>query len=184
MNEFIKTLLQENAKFVQSEKYKDFSTTKYPDKKTVILSCMDTRLTELLPAALNFKNGDVKIIKNAGGVVNHPFGSIARSLLVAIYELGVEKVLVVGHYDCGMQGLDSQKMLHLMGERGIHKDTLNVIRQCGIDLDRWLSGFDEVEESVKSTVDFIRNHPLVPEYIQVYGLIIDPETGRLDYIEI
>lgn len=184
MTDFIRNLLDENATFVQSEKYKHFTTTKYPDKKTVVLSCMDTRLTELLPAALNFKNGDVKIIKNAGGVVNHPFGSIARSLLVAIYDLGVEKVLVVGHYDCGMQGLDCKKMISAMTERGINEDTLHVIRQCGIDLDRWLSGFDNVEDSVKSTVDFIRNHPLVPRDVEVYGLIMDPETGGLDYINI
>ena len=67
MSDFINKILKENKKFVEDEKYKNFLTTKYPDKKTVIISCMDTRLTELLPAALNFKNGDVKIIKNAGG---------------------------------------------------------------------------------------------------------------------
>ena len=53
---------------------------------------MDTRLTELLPAALGIKNGDVKIIKNAGGTITHPFGSAMRSLLVAIYELGIREV--------------------------------------------------------------------------------------------
>lgn len=53
---------------------------------------MDTRLTELLPAALGIRNGDVKIIKNAGGVISHPFGSVIRSLMVAIYELGVKEL--------------------------------------------------------------------------------------------
>ena len=53
---------------------------------------MDTRLTELLPAALGIMNGDVKIIKNEGGVISHPFGSVIRSLMVAIYELGVKEV--------------------------------------------------------------------------------------------
>lgn len=53
---------------------------------------MDTRLTELLPAALGIHNGDVKIIKNAGAVISHPFGSVIRSLLVAIIELGWKKL--------------------------------------------------------------------------------------------
>ena len=57
---------------------------------------MDTRLTELLPAALGLKNGDAKIIKNAGGVITHPYGSVVRSLLVAILELGVEQVIAAG----------------------------------------------------------------------------------------
>jgi len=37
---------------------------------------MDTRLLELLPAALGLKNGDAQIIKNAGGVIAHPFGTL------------------------------------------------------------------------------------------------------------
>ena len=72
---------------------------------------MDTRLTELLPAALNFKNGDIKIIKNAGAVITHPFGSVMRSLLVAIYQLEIEEILIIGHYDCGMQGLEPSELI-------------------------------------------------------------------------
>ena len=70
--------------------------------KMVIISCMDTRLVELLPKAMNMRNGDVKIIKVAGAVISHPFGSIMRSILVAVYELGADEVCVVGHHDCGM----------------------------------------------------------------------------------
>ena len=69
---------------------------------------MDTRLVELLPAALGLRNGDVKIIKNAGGVVTNPFGSVIRPLLVAIIELGVEEIMVIGHTDCGVQHIDSE----------------------------------------------------------------------------
>lgn len=64
------------------------------------MTCMDTRLVELLPAALGLKNGDVKIIKNAGAVISNPFGSAVLSLLIAIFELGVEEIMVIGHTDC------------------------------------------------------------------------------------
>ena len=64
--------------------YQRYETTKYPDRKIAILSCMDTRMTELLPAALGIKNGDVKLIKNAGGQITHPYGSVIFSLLVAV----------------------------------------------------------------------------------------------------
>ena len=85
-------------------------SSKYPDKKIAIVTCMDTRLTELLPAALGIKNGDVKIIKNAGGVISHPFGSVVRSLLVAIYDLGVKEIMIVGHSDCGAKHMDGKAM--------------------------------------------------------------------------
>ena len=62
----IDDILAFNKKFVEEKSYKRYETDKYPDKKLAIVSCMDTRLTELLPAALGLKNGDAKIIKNAG----------------------------------------------------------------------------------------------------------------------
>ena len=85
----IDEIMEYNRKFVDNKGYEPYLTSKYPDKKLAILTCMDTRLLELLPAALGIKNGDAKIIKNAGGVIVHPYGSVVRSLLVGILELGV-----------------------------------------------------------------------------------------------
>ena len=64
--QMIQELLEFNRGFVEREEYKDFVTSKYPDKKIAIVTCMDTRLVTLLPAALGLKNGDVKIIKKCG----------------------------------------------------------------------------------------------------------------------
>ena len=50
-------IMEYNKRFVENKEYEKYEATKYPDKKIVILSCMDTRLTELLPKALNLKNG-------------------------------------------------------------------------------------------------------------------------------
>ena len=82
----IEEILEYNRKFVEEKAYEPYVTSKYPDKKIAILTCMDTRLTSLLPAALGLKNGDVKMIKNAGGVITDPYGSVVRSLLVGILE--------------------------------------------------------------------------------------------------
>ena len=183
MNSFIEQILEDNKKFVNEKKYEEFITTKYPDKKLAIISCMDTRLTALLPAALNIKNGDVKIIKNAGGVISHPFGSVMRSLMVAIYELGVNDILVIGHTDCGMKGIEPAKIENEMIKRGIKEETLNMIRNCGIELESWLHGFDDMKQSVVSAVNTLRNHPLVPEDVNVYGYIMDSVTGEVNEVK-
>lgn len=65
---------------------------------------------------------------------------------------------------------------------GIKEETLKTLESSGIDINRWLRGFDSVGESVKNSVRVIRNHPLLPK-IPVHGLIIDPKTGRLDLVE-
>ncbi len=58
----IDELLDFNRSFVEQKGYEPYLTTKYPDKKIAIVTCMDTRLVELLLAALGLKNGDVKMI--------------------------------------------------------------------------------------------------------------------------
>lgn len=180
---YIKDILEFNKQFVANRQYEAFASTRYPNKKIAVLSCMDTRLTELLPAALNFKNGDIKIIKNAGAMITHPFGSVMRSLLVAIYELGVEEIMVIGHYDCGMQGLNVSELVQKMLDRNISKEKIDMVQYTGIDINKWLKGFDDAETSVKETVDIIRNHPLIPADVSIYGFMMDPETGRLHMLE-
>ena len=178
----IEQMLEYNKQFVESKAYEQFKTSKYPDKKIAIVTCMDTRLVELLPAALGIKNGDVKIIKNAGGTITNPFDSTVRSLLVAIYELGVNEIMIIGHTGCGVQGMDSKEMQPLMRERGIDNEHINLMKHCGIDLDSWLHGFDDTEAAVLETVDLVKNHPLVPKDIIVRGYIMDSETGELKTI--
>lgn len=179
----IEELLEYNRKFVESKEYEKFRTGKYPAKKTAIVTCMDTRLVELLPAALGIKNGDVKIIKTAGGTITNPFDSTVRSLLVAVYELGVKEVMIIGHTGCGVQGMDSSEMLSLMRRRGIPEDRISLMEHCGINLNEWLHGFEDTESAVLETVDLVRNHPLMPEDIAVKGYIINSETGELKSLQ-
>ena len=166
MNDFVKKMLDYNRAFVEHGLYEKYTTTKYPDRKIAILACMDTRMTELLPAALGLKNGDVKLIKNAGGRVMHPYGSVIFSLLVAVYELGVDTVVVIGHDDCGGRLLDPKEMIDHVDEN--HKN-----------VEQWLTGFGDINHSVQSTVDAIREHPLLPKDLEVLGFIMDPHTGAV-----
>lgn len=175
----IDELVQYNREFVKNKGYEKFITNKYPDKKIAIVSCMDTRLTELLPAALGIKNGDVQIIKNAGAIISHPFGSVIRSLLVAIYELGVVEVMVIGHSDCGAQHMDYEQMIEEMKERGISETQIEMLRYCGIDFKSWLRGFETPEQSVRETVEQVKKHPLIPSDVAVRGFVIDSTTGEL-----
>ncbi|MDT2045114.1 carbonic anhydrase [Priestia aryabhattai] len=175
-------ILDYNEKFVANNEYRKYETSKLPDKKMVILSCMDTRLVELLPQSMNLRNGDVKIVKNAGALVSHPFGSVMRSILVAVYALQADEVYVIGHHDCGAGKLEPISFLEAVKEQGISEEVIDTIEKSGIDLKSWLKGFDSVEETVQHTTSTIRNHPLFAKHIPVHGLVIDPGTGKLDVI--
>lgn len=108
--------------------------------KLVILSCMDTRLIELLPKALNIKNGDVKLIRNAGASIMNPLGNTIKSIVVAIYEFHADEVLVIGHHGCGMSNLDVDETLEKAIGRGITPDVTSTLCNAGIDVRKWLHG--------------------------------------------
>jgi len=178
----ISEILDHNKHFVQKKEYEPFLTDRFPNKRIVVLTCMDTRLVELLPRAMDLRNGDVKVIKNAGAIVSHPFGSVMRSILVAVYELNAQEVAVVGHHECGMAALRGSGMLEKIRSRGVSDDVLDTLQNAGIDLDRWLTGFENIEEGVKQSVEIIRKHPLLPDNLPVHGLMIHPTTGALEWV--
>lgn len=178
----LEQIIEYNKNFINNREYEEYVTTKIPKKKMVILSCMDTRLTELLPKAMNIKNGDAKVIKDAGATVMHPFGGVMRSILVAVYEFNAEDVFVVGHHGCGMSNLDTKSLVNKMIDRGIKGETISTLNNAGINVQGWLHGFESVEESIRESVRMIKEHPLFPKDVQVHGLIMCPETGEIEVI--
>lgn len=176
-------VLAHNQRFVREHLYEPFLTDRFPDKKLAIVTCMDTRLVELLPRAMGVRNGDVKIVKTAGAVVSHPFGSIMRSLLVAVYELGAREIMIVGHYDCGMAALSAESLLAKARQRGIAARTFDTLHAAGIDLEQWLAGVPDLSAAVRASVQRVRTHPLLPADVLVHGLMIDPATGHLDVLD-
>lgn len=175
-------MLEFNQNFVENKQYEEYKTDTYPNKRMVIFTCMESRLIELLQRALNIQNGDVKMVKNAGAIIRKPFDSIMKSILVAIYKLKADEVIVIGHHDCGMSNVDIEALTNSMVDRGIDEKTIHTLQHAGIDFDEEFHGFNTVEESVAQSVDIIRDHPLLPEGIKVHGLVIHPETGKVDVV--
>lgn len=178
----LEEMLKFNEQFVAKKEYEQYETDSYPNKRMVVFTCMESRLVELLPKALNIQNGDVKMLKNAGAIIRKPFDSIMKSILIAVYELKAEEIVVIGHHDCGMSKTKTNQLLEKMKKSGISDQTIQTIDRAGIDLHEEFHGFNTVQQNIKQSVHIIRNHPLLPTYIKVHGLVIDPSTGKVDVI--
>lgn len=178
----IDEMLAYNESFVKNKQYIRYETDSYPNKKMVVLTCMESRLVELLPRALNIQNGDVKMLKNAGAIIHRPFDTMMKSILIAIHNLQAEHVLVIGHYDCGMAKINGPEFIQNMMNKGIKNDTIELLERSGICIEQEFQGFKTVEDSIKKTVKIIRNHPLLPKYVKVYGLVMDPSTGQVNKV--
>ena len=151
---------------------------KNPKKQFAIFTCMDTRLVDFLEPAMGIKRGDAKIIKNAGNTLVDPLhGGVIRSLVAAIFMLGVEEVFVIGHEDCGMGGVDPEQLKRDMVARGIAPDAIEAHVP---DLAQWLGAFACPSENVIEVVSKIRANPLIPIDVPIHGLIFCPNDGRLE----
>ena len=172
------TILDANRRFVHPGAFPPLP--KNPQKQFAIFTCMDTRLVDFLEPAMGIKRGDAKVIKNAGNTVVDPDGGgVIRSLVAAIFMLGVVEIFVIGHRDCGMAEVDADELKGRMVARGIDLETIDRLVP---DLAQWLGAFSCPGENVERVVGIIRKHPLIPREVPVHGLLFCPNDGKLEVV--
>jgi carbonic anhydrase len=152
-----------------------------PGRHFAILTCMDARLDPARFAGLS--EGDAHVIRNAGGRASD---DAIRSLIISYKLLGTREWLVIHHTDCGMETFSDEIMRRLLGS-SLKTASFNGKEWTdkgpgpgsteGEFID-WLTIRDR-NQSVVSDVQRIRNHPLVPREIPIYGYLYDVKTGRL-----
>jgi carbonic anhydrase len=152
-----------------------------PARGFAILTCMDARLDPAKYAGL--KEGDAHVIRNAGGRASD---DAIRSLVISYKLLGTAEWFVVHHTDCGMEFFTDDVMRGLLassldtaalGPEGFYDVGSGGGSEEGHHIS-WLTIKDQ-EASVLEDVKRIRNHPLVPSRIPIYGYVYDVRSGRL-----
>lgn len=152
-----------------------------PARRFSILTCMDARLDPAKFAGL--AEGDAHVIRNAGGRASD---DAIRSLVISYKLLGTREWLVIHHTNCGMETFTDDVMRRLLrkslrpsvfGARG-WEDQGEDSGTGEAEFVDWLTIGDQ-RESVIADVQRIRQHPLVPKTIPIYGYIYEVTTGRL-----
>ena len=155
-----------------------------PARRFAILTCMDARLDPAKYAGLN--EGDAHVIRNAGGRASD---DAIRSLVISYKLLGTAEWFVIHHSDCGMEYFTNEGIRDLLaqsletaeiGPNGFHDIGAGPGSTAGNGID-WLTISDR-EQSVVDDVRRIRNHPLVPSRIPIYGYVYDVRTGHLEEV--
>ena len=144
-----------------------------PARRFAVLTCMDARLDPAKYAGL--AEGDAHVIRNAGGRASD---DAIRSLVISYKLLGTREFFVIHHTDCGMQYFTDQVMRGLLANGletaelrgdGFHDVGQGHGSRAG-EYIAWLSVSDP-QQAVIDDVARIRNHPLVPRTIPIYGYI-------------
>ncbi len=156
-----------------------------PARQFAILTCMDARLDPAKYAGLS--EGDAHVIRNAGGRASD---DAIRSLVISYKLLGTKEWFVIHHTNCGMEFFTDEVICGLLassletaalGDDGFYDVGTGPGSTAGDSID-WLTIRDQAE-SVTDDVTRIRNHPLVPSGIAIYGYIYDVASGRLVEVE-
>ena len=152
-----------------------------PARHFAILTCMDARLDPAKYAGL--AEGDAHVIRNAGGRASD---DAIRSLVISYKLLGTREWFVIHHTDCGMQLFTDDIISDLLASSlktasvdatGWHDSGKGPGSTAGRYI-KWLT-FSDNAQSVAEDVSRIRQHPLVPGDIAIYGYIYDVTTGKL-----
>lgn len=152
-----------------------------PGRHFAILTCMDARLDPAKYSGL--AEGDAHVIRNAGGRASN---DAIRSLVISYKLLGTREWFVIHHTNCGMETFTNEVMRGLLAKslttavidaRGWHDTGQGPGSTEAMFID-WLTIGNQAG-SVCADVQRIRNHPLVPRGIPIYGYIYDVKTGRL-----
>ena len=154
-------VLSGNVNF--STEFTDDHLTGRAAKGLAIITCMDSRISPL--AMVGMQAGDVKILRNAGARVTD---DVLRTLVLATFLLGVNRVLVVPHTDCRMASAT---------EAEIHE---TILADHGVDT-RSVEFRTVRDQLAALTTDVlrIRTYPLLKDGVSVGGAIYDVHTGKL-----
>lgn len=180
MPNILHEVLQANARY--SEAFGDKGALSIPPaRKFAVLTCMDARLDPAHFAGLS--EGDAHVIRNAGGRASD---DAIRSLVISYKLLGTQEFFVIHHTDCGMALFSDAIIRDLLTNsletaaidgKGWHDVGTGPGSDAGEFID-WLT-FKEPTSAVVTDVRRIRNHPLIPARIPIFGFVYDVKTGKL-----
>lgn len=136
-----------------------------PARRLAILTCMDARID---PAALfGLRPGDAHVLRNAGGLLSE---DALRSLLLSQRLLGTTEVWLVHHTQCGMEGLDDERVAAEITAATGHAPALP------------LGGFADARADLSAALAALRAHPHFAG-VAARAFLYDVDTGTLDPVD-
>ena len=172
-------LINADSSFLLKSAANKDGLSKNPKRQIAIVTCMDTRLVELFESSLGITRGEAVVIKTAGTSTDGNFGTILRSLVIAIYGLDVEQIVVVGHEDCGVTQISPSMLKQKMRKRGIDEGQISKFEEEAI---AWLDKVNDSEDEVKKLVAALRRTTIIPSNVPIHGMMIHPDTGKISLL--
>ena len=142
----------------------------------VALTCMDPRLNAFFPNALALPADQFIWLRNAGNIITSPLSSTMRSLALACAIKGGREIAIIGHTDCQVCHTTTMALLDKLKALGVERHLLPE------NVSEFFGTFATERANVIKACAFARCSPLIGPKIPVHGLMLDVETGKLDWV--
>jgi carbonic anhydrase len=142
----------------------------------VALTCIDPRLNPLMPEVLGVPEDKFIWLRNAGNIIFEPMSSMMRTLALACAVKGGREIAIIGHTDCLVRKTSVLDLMNRFQALGIDRSRLPE------NLNEFFGLFASERNNVLNGVQHVRASPLIGPKIPVHGLLVDIETGRLEWL--
>jgi carbonic anhydrase len=173
----LESIIEANHRAVAGDNSAGLHPADFADELPVIaLTCIDPRLNALFPNALGIPAGQFIWLRNAGNIIISPLCSTMRSLVLACALNGGREIAIIGHTDCLTCKMTTMKLLDELKALGVERSRLPE------NINEFFGMFATERQNVIKACDIARQSPLIGPKIPVHGLLVDTETGRLDWL--
>ncbi|HMP84648.1 MAG TPA: carbonic anhydrase [Verrucomicrobiota bacterium] len=171
------TIIEANHRAAAGDSSAGLRPSEHADSLPVAaLSCIDARLNPLLPEVLGIPEEQFIWLRNAGNIITGPLSSTMRSLALACAVKGAKEIVIIGHTDCQVCKTTTLQLIEKLKNLGIERHLLpdNVNEYFGM--------FSSERQNVIKAAEIVRSSPLIGPKIPVHGVLIDIQTGRLEWL--
>src|SRR6266700_3529279 len=171
------SIIDANHRAVAGDNSAGVRPADFADELPVIaLTCIDPRLNALFPNVLGLPGEQFIWLRNAGNIVTAPLSSTLRSLALACAVKGGREIAIIGHTDCRVGKTTTMELIDRLRALGVERHLLPE------NLNEYFGMFASERQNVIKAADFVRHSPLIGPKIPVHGLLVDIQTGKLEWL--
>ena len=170
-------IIEANHRAVAGDPNAGLHPDDFADELPVIaLTCIDPRLNKLFPAVLGVPEEKFIWLRNSGNIIFDPLSSMTRTLAMACAIKDGREIAIIGHTDCLVCKTTTMQLLERFKELGVDRQALpdNITDFFGM--------FSSERQNVIKACDIVRHSPLIGPKVPVHGLLVDIETGKLEWL--
>jgi carbonic anhydrase len=170
-------ILDANQRALAGDPSAGIHVAEFADELPVIaLTCIDPRLNRLFPGAMALPDEHFIWLRNAGNIITGPLSSTMRSIALACAVKGGREIAVIGHTDCKIRHVTIGDLTQRFKALGIERQHLPE------NLTEFFGVFASERQNVIRAVEYIRQSPLIGPKIPVQGLMVNIQSGQLEWV--